>query len=286
VKLSYSKPGVAASVFDLLETVFPGLTRGADNARALGGVWEQASTPFLSFEGGQAVSHVGRIDLPLVIMGERRTVGSVHAVATRPDCRGRGHYRRVMEELLADSAGRYETLVLTTEHPEYFTPFGFRRVEEHGFVVNSRSEGVGKLRRLDVTDPRDVNLLTRLLATREPVSEVVGVVDEKAIFLFNEGRRPLEYAEDLDVVLCLERSGSRVQLFDIVGSRIPLFSDILKCLPAQVEEVVFSFAPDRLDGAARSEAWLFDHDGPSYLMVRGPFAAEGQEFTLPRSART
>jgi hypothetical protein len=31
-----------------------------------------------------------------------------------------------MEELLQYTAGRYETLILTTEHPEYFEPFGFR----------------------------------------------------------------------------------------------------------------------------------------------------------------
>ena len=288
MRCSFSaEPDLGPTLFELLDSVFPGIRHGASSARALGAAWESVSTPFVCFEGGRAVSHVGVIELSLVVLGRAVKVGSIHAVATHPDHRHRGLYRRVMDEALRHCASRYETVILTTEHPEYFAPFGFRHVPEHVFTIRLESAGSpGGLRRLDLGVPEDLALLHRLLATRAPVSEVVGVVDEKAVFLFNEGRRPLYHVADLDVVVCMELEGSRLALFDIVGPRVPPLAELVGRLPNRVEEVEVNFSADRLGTDARPVPRLLDHDGPSYLMVRGPFAAEGHAFTLPRSART
>lgn len=288
MKCSFSDdPGLGATLFELLDTVFPGLREGARKAKALGAAWEEVSTPFVGFEGGRAVSHVGVIELSLVVLGRAVKVGSIHAVATHPDCRHRGLYRQVMDEALRHCASRYETVILTTEHPEYFTPFGFRHVQEHAFTVMIDSAGGSNgSRQLSLQDPDDLAHLHRLLETRTPVSEVVGVVDEKAVFCFNEGRRPLHHVAGLDVVVCLELGGTRLTLFDIVGPRIPTLAELVGRLPWEIEEVEINFCPDRLGVDTRPVPRLLDHDGPSYLMVRGPFAAESRAFTLPRSART
>lgn len=274
-------------LFDLLDTVFPGLRRTAEHVKALGASWESVSTPFVRLEEGRPVSHVGVIGLPLILLGRPVTVGSIHAVATHPDHRGRGHYRTVMEEALEYCAGRYETLILTTEHPEYFEPFGFRAVQEHLFTVKCDSAGgTDGFRLIDTQDAGDITLLHRLLDTRQPVSNILGVVGEKAIFCFNEGRRPLRYAHDLDVIICLEIKGRRLHLYDVVGAALPPLDAVLERIPQPVEEVAIHFSPDRVAPEARAVPCLFDHDGPSHLMLRGPFAVESHPFSVPRSART
>ena len=141
-------------------------------------------------------------------------------------------------------------------------------------------------RLIDTKAGDDVALLHRLLETREPISNVLGVVNEKAVFCFNEGSRPLHYAKDLDVIVCMEREGNVLKLFDIVGPKIPSLNAILERTPQRVEEVEIRFSPDRLSVDATAMPYVLDHDGPSNFMVRGPFAAEGEAFTLPRSART
>ncbi|MBN1911621.1 MAG: GNAT family N-acetyltransferase [Pirellulales bacterium] len=125
----------------LLDLVFPGLRRNAQNVRTFGTSWESVSTPFVHSEQGRAVSHVGVIELSLVLLGRTVKVGSIHAVATHPEFRRRGHYRRTMEEALHHCSDRYETQILTTAHPEYFEPFGFRAVEEHCYVFECDSPG-------------------------------------------------------------------------------------------------------------------------------------------------
>jgi GNAT superfamily N-acetyltransferase len=280
-------PEFSSGLFELLEIVFPGLGRTAENARRLGAAWESVSTPYVHFEDGRPVSHIGVIGLPLVVVGREVVVGSVHAVATHPEHRKRGHYGRLMNEVIRDTAGRYETLILTTENPEYYEPFGFRIVEEHAFRIRCGVDPAPvKMRILDLDAPADIAILQRLLASREPVSRVVGVVRETAIFYFNEGRRPLHYAEDLDAIVCLESEGGSVALFDVVATRLPALEDLIARLPVAAEEVVANFALDRFAPDAVASRRILDHDGPSYLMVRGPFAAEAHAFTLPRSART
>lgn len=285
-------------LFDLLDQVFPGIRQGASEVRRLGAAWESVSVPFIEREGDKVVAHVGLIELPLVLQGAPTVVGTVHAVATDPERRGRGLFRRLMEETLAWAADHYETLILTTDHPEYYEAFGFRHLPEHCFRVPRPTESPaapGEIRaswrRLDLHDPFDVALLNRLLEHRQPVSRRVGVGPEKAIFFFNEGRRPLQYVEDLDVILCAEAEGATLKLFDIVGARLPSQEELWARMPPTTDELILHFAPDRIapdlvTPDAGAEAYLLDHDGPSYLMARGPFAAEGEPFTLPRSART
>jgi predicted N-acetyltransferase YhbS len=278
---------LSTRIFDLLETAFPGMRQTAANAAALGGPWESASTPFVHCENGRVLSHVGVIELSLVLLGEPVAVGSIHGVVTDPAARRRGYYRRLIGEALDYCAGRYQTLMLTTEHPEYFEPFGFRVVQEHLFRVACRSRGDGDgFRLLDRNDPADVRRLNHLLETREPVSEVAGVVKDKAVFCFNEGSRPLHYAEDLDVVVCLELEERRLKLFDVVGRAIPPLARLLERLPRPIDEVEICFSPDRLAVEAEASPHVLDMDGPSYLMVHGDFLPDHRTFTLPRSART
>ena len=288
MRFSFSDdPDLGEKLFDMLDRVFPGLRRAAAKAKALGASWESVSTPFVCVEERRVVSHVGVIGLNLIIMGRSVAVGSVHAVATLPDFRRRGYYRRLMEELLHHCENRYDTLILTTENPEYYTSFGFRSVGEHCFTVRCRSRGGFEgLRLINTEDPGDIALMRRLLKTREPVSRVVGVVDDEAVFCFNEGGRPLHYAEDLDAIVCMEVEGTRLRLFDLVGPHVPPLAALLERIHQPIEETVIHFAPDRLAVEAEADPHVLDHDGPSILMARGPFAAEEHEFTLPRSART
>ncbi|MCG6963989.1 MAG: GNAT family N-acetyltransferase [Acidobacteria bacterium] len=280
-------PGLLGRLMDLLDLVFPGLARGADRARILGAPWEQVSTPFIATDAGRLVSHVGLIELPLVIEGRCQIVGAIHGVATHPEHRRRGHYRRLMEEVLEHCQDRLPTQILTTEHPEYFTPFGFRVVPEHVFTVPSRRPaGPGQVRLLDLDDNDDVTLLHRLLESRTPVSSRLGVVREHGVFCFNEGRRPLHYAPDLDVVLCFEQENEKVTLYDVVGPELPPLDAVLDRLPGPVSSVTLAFAPDRLAPDATPVPGLFNHDGPSYLMVRGSLGEANEPFALPRPART
>jgi predicted N-acetyltransferase YhbS len=287
MKRSFDDPDLFSQVFDLLDVVFPGLRGAAEMAAGIGASWESVSTPFVHEEDGRIVSHIGVIERELVLLGSQVRAGSIHAVATHPDYRRRGLYRKLMEETLADCEGRLDTLILTTGNPEYYEPFGFRVLQQYGFTGRGNSSGGrDELRKLDMGSADDVALLHSLLDTSASVSEVAGYVNYRVVFCFNECENPLLYSEELGAVFVMKLEGTRLELFNIVGPRIPSLAELLERIPAPIDEVAVSFSPDRLDMDAEATPWVFERGGPDYLMVRGPFPAEGHPFTLPRSGRT
>jgi len=288
MRCSYADdPQLSDQVFELLDQVFTGLRQAARDARAHGTDWEAISTPYTVSVAGQLIAHLGLIELPLMVAGQTKTVGSIHAVATHPEYRRRGYFRQLMEQVLADTQNRYETLILTTENPEYYEPFGFRRVQEHRFTIPwSGPAGRDGIRPLNPDDATDLALLHTLLAQREPVSNRLGVRPERDVFCFNECPHSLQLLPDLDVILCLERQGASLILYDVVGRTVPLLAELLARTPWRGQEVITYFTPDRLEVAASATPHVLDMGGPAYLMVKGEFVTEDLPFMLPRSGRT
>ncbi|WP_460202662.1 GNAT family N-acetyltransferase [Scytonema sp. NUACC21] len=273
-------------LFNLLEVVFPGygISDAAEHGRKLGASWESASTPFMLFQDDIAVTHVGVLEIPMQLMGKYEIVGGVHGVATHPDFRRQGYYRQVMEEVLDYCYRRYNTLILTTSQPEIYEPFGFRYVTEHMFIAQCNTTGGHNgFRLLDTCNSNDVQLLNRLLEKREPVSHILGVVKEKAVFCIIEGSNPLYYAKDLDLLAAMTVEDTKLKLFDLVGTKVCPLKAILERIPQPIQQVEIYFSPDRLD----VEVQAFPHrlNGDDHLMVRGKFTPEGQKFMLPRSTR-
>jgi GNAT superfamily N-acetyltransferase len=288
-KFQYSfsdDPTLSQKLFSLLEIAFLGLgiKDSAETASSLGAPWESASTPFIRLQDDLAVTHVGVLEIPMRLMGENITVGGIHGVCTRPEWRRRGYYREVMQEALDYCDRRYETLILTTGQPELYQPFGFRIVPEYIFTRHCDSIATTNgFRQLKTSNVDDVKLLLLLLETRQPVSNILGVVNEKALFCVNEGSKPLHYAEELDAIACMEIENNQLKLFDIVSSKTHPLSAILERIPQHVEEVSVYFGCDLLEGNFQASPHILD--GDSLLMVRGKFPPEGQKFMLPRSAR-
>lgn len=275
-------PRLCDAVFELLGhwiDVLPAMRRAAER---LDWRWQDASTPFAIVEAGRVISHVGVLEVPLVIAGREQVCGGIHAVCTLESRRRQGLYRRVMEEVLAWCDARYETLELTTEHPEYYEAFGFRVVPEHTFTARPPEPArPGDLRELHLDDAADVALLNRLLGKREPVSHVLGS-REQAVFKFNHGLAGgLSYSPGLDAVLALRREGGRVTLDDVVAAELPPFGRLLESIGAPLAELRLRFTPDRFD----VDAEPVPADGDDYFMVRGPFAAEDVPLIVPPPLR-
>ncbi len=283
-KRSYADdPTLSDRVFDLLETWFVGIGARRSEAATLGSTWDACSTPFVCEENGQIVSHVGLLETTIVVLGQETRLGGVHGVCTLESERRKGHFRRCMESLLEDCEGRLETLVLTTENPEYYEPFGFRTVAEHKFVapVAPRAKA-SAFRPFDLARAGELDRLDRLLEERTPVSNVYGVVRELDIFKFSQGSQGLYYSDDLDCFAVFELSGSRTTIIDVVARELPPIDELLARIPSHTETVEFYFSPDRFDVAARPEIFRYDQD---QFLVRGPFAAEHEHFMVPPPAR-
>lgn len=278
---SYARePGLLERVLALADTAFPGLAARAMRIQLPGGHWRDRSVPFVVERGGRVVSHVGVLSIEMILDAERTRVGGIHAVCTHPDHRGRGYSRGLMEEALAWCDARFPTILLFTDQPSLYERFGFRSAAEHRFRASLRSRGHKRFSRaLDLTRPEDLAILDRLLGARAPVSEVLGVVAERAVFTFLCPERELVYAPDLDAIVWMRLRETTLTLHDVVAERIPRLVEILDLVPGPVETVEIEFTPDRLGVEAAALPASME------LMVRGPFAVAGKPFAVPPTAR-
>lgn len=294
-----SSTSIDRALAALLGRVWPSLPAVIARAEQIGFAWTSVSTPFVRREGDAVVGHAGVVELPAVVAGRRCRLGSVHAVCTDPERRGRGLGRVLMEEVVAACARRFETLVLTTAIPDFYAPFGFRPVREHAFVRGlppAPAVPAAPARRL-TTSADDVRLLRRLLAGRTPVSERLGALDGEVVFViallltWGDFSR-VHYHPDLDLVTVHEVRDRTLVLYDVVGAGIPPLDALVRAVGARPERIVALFAPDRLGEGFRPEPWdagrAAAHGDAWFagLMARGPLEVGDAPFMLPPLART
>jgi len=279
----------------LFGRVWRALPDVAARAAALGFPWTAVSTPFMRWRGDQAIAHVGVIEIPLVLDGRRVRVGSIHAVCTDPDARGQGHCRALMEEALAFCDSRYETVVLTTLIPDLYVKFGFRSLQEHGFVrplpAAARERATALVRPLSADAPDDVRLLRRLLAERAPVSTRLGSQEDGTVLVVallltwgNFSR--VHHHATLDVVTVHEVRDRTLLLYDVVGPTLPPLEQLTESIDA--DRVMVLFPPERLGDGFHPVPW--DASGAqrlgvddTVLMARGPFVQTGPFMLQPLS---
>lgn len=255
-------------VLDLLSEAFPGFAESEHTARRHGLSWERCSTPFIVEDHSEIIAHVGLLEMNFVIDGVERSVGGLHAVATRQDQRRLGHAHRLLEEAVSFGLERHDGLVLFAGVPPIYEGVGFEVVQEHRFTCFSPPPcGEDRGRWLSWDDPGDLALLHGLLERRQPLSERLSVVGERDVFSYTTARSRLRYLPELDCIVWMSSQDGTLVLHDLVAERVPTLEQLMTDLPGPVDRVIVEFCPDRLDVAFEAEPHVLD--GDDFFMAHG-----------------
>lgn len=249
---------------------------------------DPTSTAFAWFDGeGRCVANISAFSLPLIVNGIFVRAAGLQSGAVRPEHRGKGLYRDVMEAALrhCDAEG-FEAIALLTDTPGLYHRHGFRTLAQHRFSGPAPTGGqAGPLRRLDIDSEADVTLLGRLLDGRRPVSDRFAPLRQKEMFLFNAALMPdliLDLMEETGAIIAWRMGeDGDFDLLDVVGARIPSLADILASLHIAPARITVHFAPDHLEWAGAAAAEV----GDMVFMLRGPEGlSPRQPFGLPPMA--
>jgi len=260
---SNSPHALHAALDDLLEAVF-GLSFNLWRQR---GCWTEDYTVYALVEGQRVLASAGAYRMEMRVGRESRQVVQLGAVATRPECRGLGLSRRILEAVLGQYLGLPCFLFANRSVLDFYPRFGFRRLPDTLLRLRcSLKQGSGEMRPVPVDDPA----VAAALAERACFSLVLDFPRAAPLHWFHylyEYSENLYEIPDLGVVLAAERQGSTLTLMD-VAARAPLTWDqIAPHLGFDgVEEICFGFNPDGLGAAC--QAVEVDDDAAA-LFVRG-----------------
>lgn len=237
---------------------------------------DPTSMPFGYFDAdGCCVANFTAFSMPMIINGRAVRAAGYQSGAVRPEWRGRGLYRDLMQRAFERTATEgYELDLLLTDKPALYERYGFRILPQHVFVARMpklRKSGP-TARQLSLEAPDDLRLIKTLLQNRQPVSVRFAVVRQMEMFLlnacFNTAIR-LTALED-EAVVAWTFDGATFWLLDIAGTAIPSLATILSALDIEADRIEICFSPDRLDCDVSLELY----EGYTMLMVRGKAADE------------
>ncbi|WP_428427109.1 GNAT family N-acetyltransferase [Pararhizobium sp.] len=267
----FSDPAAWAALVALLEDTF-----GIDvSIQDRFGGPDPTSMPFGYFDAnGVCAANFSAFSMPMMIDGRLVKVAGFQSGAVRPQWRGRGLYRDLMNRAFGwcDEQG-FELGLLLTDKPALYEPYGFTILPQQKFVgappLETRLAGIA--RALSLGNAADIALIRRALGERTPVSSVFAVTAQAEMFLLNGVFDPdirLTYLEQFDVVVAWKSDEASFQLLDIAGKTIPPLSAILSALDQRPDHVEVCFPSDRLDWPDTPATFESDIS----LMVRGSAA--------------
>jgi GNAT superfamily N-acetyltransferase len=250
------------------------------------GFWDRRFRPFSYFDRDKLISSVCLYSLDMMVAGKPCQVAQISSVATLPEYRRRGLNRELTEKALAWARDTHEFFFLFADEEAvpYYRKCGFRAVDEHKarIKVSGQSSSPGATK-LDIEDPDHWKQIGDLAAKRVPVSETLGVTNQR-LFMFwclYWMKDCIHYVAELDLLILYERKGETVIVSDIVGEQIPPFSEIYPYICAATDRAVeFLFMPDRL-GLGQLD-WVKVTENGTHLL--GAFPLESTEFIFPLTA--
>jgi GNAT superfamily N-acetyltransferase len=231
------------------------------------GYWDDDYRPFSLFAAdGRIVASVCLYSMRMVIAGRQVRVGQISGMGVLPELRRQGLGRHLTEVALgwASDHGHDAFMLFSSEEAlPFYRSQGFTLTAEHTPVLRLAGESpcaantdaaTSRIRALDMTQVADRALLFRLASSRWPVSQQLGVLNERLLMfralLPPPGSRAL-HIPSLDVAVLFRRREGVLTLYDIVGPRLPVFAELSPFLIAPGDrEVVFWFLTDLLGDLA------------------------------------
>lgn len=264
----FDDPSAWAALVSLLADTF-GID--IDPLSQLGGP-DPTSMPFGWFaDQGVLAANLTAFALPILLNGGLINAAGLQSGAVRPPWRGRGLYRDLTAKALAwcDAQG-FEAVILYTDKPALYEPYGFRALPLHRYLGPAPEPVKGAHSRdLHPYSAADLALLQTLLKGRMPVSETLAACANAAMFLINTQFDPeirLSYLPEQNAALAWKMPQPRhFCLLDVVAPDIPPLAAILGGLDINPLTAETLFRPDRLDWSGEAIAL----ESGTRLMLRG-----------------
>lgn len=216
------------------------------------GYWDDDYIPFSYFHGDRVVANVCIYTMPAIVNGEKCRIAQVSGVGTLPEYRLRGLNRKLHGIALdwALNEHRFAFLYSDADAMPFYSKVGFSAVSD--YAAFARLPGTTPrdgLTKLDLRERSELNAVYDLACARSAISSALANFNPKLVMyhaIYRLRERAYRIA-DLDTVVFIERTGTKLIVYDVLARVLPSFEQLYPYLSTgQTEEFEFRFSTDRL----------------------------------------
>ncbi|MBS0288342.1 MAG: GNAT family N-acetyltransferase [Proteobacteria bacterium] len=241
-----SDPTLYEECLTLLDSCFPGIKTIADKGRTHNAYWDKASIPFIVRQNQQLIAHLGILPFHFIIQGKHYKAAALHGICTKVEFRRKGYFRQLMNEAMQYTSEHYDFSFLFTDQPYLYEPFGFKVVAEYDFIYDFsfKKDQNLTLRKLDLDNPNDLEIMQSLYLKRQPISNCFGIINEVTVATLNAMHDPVFYIEALNALIIYQIKHEVLYVKDIVCEKSLELNIVLSAISQKFSKVVLQFSPD------------------------------------------
>ena len=241
-----TEPMLYETCLTLIDSCFPGIKHLADQGKHYNAHWDKASTPFVYYVKDELVGHLGLITFQLVINNQPYQAAALHGVCVKEAFRRKGIFTALMQEAMLHVKQNYDLAFLFTDKERLYEPFGFKKHDEFDFLLENvtASHTPNMLRKLNLEEPADLNLMHDLLLKRLPISHRFGIIKEQGIFTFNTLSKAIYFSDTHQVLIAYDIKDETLYLKDIVFTQPVDLHQMIALIPQRYSNIVLQFCPD------------------------------------------
>lgn len=222
------------------------------------GCWNDNYICYSYVDGETIIANASINKMVVVSDGEEFNALQVGTVMTHPDYHHQGLAAKLMDHIIQKYEQHYDFIYLFANETvlDFYPKFGFKPVQESSFSLNTselriQSEKKFTLRKLDVTNQADFELIKEFADERVPVSSILGVKGDEHLVLFYfilAFKDAIYYIEEEELIVILKEEDQVLHLFDVISkTTVDLERVLAGLVSAEMETIKFYSTPD-LDG--------------------------------------
>ncbi len=268
----------------LIDSCFPGIKHLADQGKHYNAHWDKASTPFVYYVKDELVWHLGLIPFQLMINNQPYQAAALHGVCIKEAFRRKGIFTALMQEAMLHVKQHYDLAFLFADEERLYEPFGFKKRDEFDFLLEnvSVSRTPHQLRKLNLEEPADLNLMHDLLLKRLPISHRFGIIKEQVIFTLDTLSKAIYYSDTHQVLIAYDIKDETLYLKDIVFTQPVDLHQMIALIPERYSKILLQFCPDNFKDFNFKLIKTMPED---FIMVSANFDLGASPLRFPETGR-
>ncbi len=244
------------------------------------GLWSEDYTCYSIIDNGVMLANASIYRMKMIINDKKKECLQLGAVATRPERRGEGLSRMIMETIL-DQFG--DLPIFLWAHPgvqKFYPKYGFVQIYDQQQQIRVRRETsvnqAHRMKKLDFDDP----IVWNCLKQRTCYSKIVDCINSAPVQWFNlysDFQDCLYELPELGALLVARQEGNVLTIYHIATRGIFSFDDLLANIDfSNIHLIKFAFNPDWLNKSYE----MVPYETNSPIFVNGNFLP-AKQFILP-----